>query len=136
MKLRIQEPFFFHSTRALTFVFIEKNRKKFEKRDSSFFRKKNIFFLCFQREREREKKIYPFFFLVFKEREFLQREMRGFAWGIIALTISNNVLFLFLATIFCCGVLGIVYCALIPFSSHKSSNCLDRYSLTRFVLYV
>ena len=65
-----------------------------------------------------------------------QYEIGGLTWATIHLTMCNNILFLLLATTFCRIVLGIVYYVPIPFSSHKSLNYFDKYSLPWFVLYV
>ena len=65
-----------------------------------------------------------------------QYEIWGFASATIDLTMCNNILLLFLSITFCCRVLGMLYCVPIPFSSHKSLNYFDKYSLPWFVLYV
>ena len=55
MKLRIWELFFSHSTRALTFAFMEKNRNNFKRKDFVFFQKNCILSFGFQ---EREENIF------------------------------------------------------------------------------
>ena len=85
IELQIRESFFSHSTRALAFVFIEKNRNNFKRKDFVFFpikNKKLHSFSCFPREekhfssllfsgKERRK---TYSFLVFPKREFSSSE--------------------------------------------------------------
>ena len=52
MELQIQEPFFSHSTRALTFVFTEKKWIKFEKRIYFFMKKNCILSFVFKERRK------------------------------------------------------------------------------------
>ena len=53
MKLRIQKPFFFHSTRALTFVFKEKNKNFKRKKAFVSSEKKTCIFSWFSRIKEK-----------------------------------------------------------------------------------